>query len=289
MSKEQVVVARKKKKKVKIFPIVNVILFLVISLIIMVPIWKVIVDSFDAKAGYGMNFLPQTFTLGGYSSILSRVALYRPFLISVVVTIAGTFIGLLLATLGAYVLIQWEMPGRNFFAYMLLFTMIFDGGMVPKYLVMQNLHLLDTLWAVILPMSINVYNLVLMRNFFEGIPDSLYEAAELDGCSPMGIFFKIVLPLSKAALASIGLMFAVTVWNDYTTVKIYITDPDQVNFQYKLRNMIMDGDTPTTAYNVSQNTLFNAGIIAAILPFMILYPFLQKYFVTGVNIGAVKE
>ena len=151
MSKEQVVVARKKKKKVKIFPIVNVILFLVISLIIMVPIWKVIVDSFDAKAGYGMNFLPQTFTLGGYSSILSRVALYRPFLISVVVTIAGTFIGLLLATLGAYVLIQWEMPGRNFFAYMLLFTMIFDGGMIPKYLVMKDLHLLNTLWSVILP------------------------------------------------------------------------------------------------------------------------------------------
>ena len=192
MSKEQVVVARKKKKKVKIFPIVNVILFLVISLIIMVPIWKVIVDSFDAKAGYGMNFLPQTFTLGGYSSILSRVALYRPFLISVVVTIAGTFIGLLLATLGAYVLIQWEMPGRNFFAYMLLFTMIFDGGMVPKYLVMQNLHLLDTLWAVILPMSINVYNLVLMRNFFEGIPESLFEAAQIDGCSPMGIFLSLI-------------------------------------------------------------------------------------------------
>ena len=105
----------------------------------------------------------------------------------------------------------------------------------------------------------------------------------------MRIFFTIVLPLSKAALASIGLMFSVAVWNDYSTVKIYITDPDQVNFQYKLRNMIMDGDTPTTSYEVSQNTLYNAGIISAILPFMILYPFLQKYFVKGVNIGAVKE
>ena len=194
MSKEQVVVARKKKKKVKIFPIVNVILFLVISLIIMVPIWKVIVDSFDAKAGYGMNFLPQTFTLGGYSSILSRVALYRPFLISVVVTIAGTFIGLLLATLGAYVLIQWEMPGRNFFAYMLLFTMIFDGGMIPKYLVMKDLHLLNTLWSVILPLSINVYNLVLMRNFFEGVPESLFEAAEIDGANRWKQILHITIP-----------------------------------------------------------------------------------------------
>ena len=288
MSKEQVVVARKKKKKVKIFPIVNVILFLVISLIIMVPIWKVIVDSFDAKAGYGMNFLPQTFTLGGYSSILSRVALYRPFLISVVVTIAGTFIGLLLATLGAYVLIQWEMPGRNFFVYMLLFTMIFDGGMVPKYLVMQNLHLLDTLWAVILPMSINVYNLVLMRNFFEGIPESLFEAAQIDGCSPMGIFFKIVLPLSKAALASIGLMFAVTFWNDYTNFKIYIRTDKLYNFQIKLRNMVMDSNIPNDD-SVDPNTISNAATIVAILPFMIIYPFCQQYFVQGVNVGAVKE
>ena len=235
-----------------------------------------------------MNFLPQTFTLGGYSSILSRVALYRPFLISVVVTIAGTFIGLLLATLGAYVLIQWEMPGRNFFAYMLLFTMIFDGGMVPKYLVMQNLHLLDTLWAVILPMSINVYNLVLMRNFFEGIPESLFEAAQIDGCSPMGIFFKIVLPLSKAALASIGLMFAVTFWNDYTNFKIYIRTDKLYNFQIKLRNMVMDSNIPNDD-SVDPNTISNAATIVAILPFMIIYPFCQQYFVQGVNVGAVKE
>lgn len=288
MSKEQVVVARKKKKKVKIFPIVNVILFLVISLIIMVPIWKVIVDSFDAKAGYGMNFLPQTFTLGGYSSILSRVALYRPFLISVVVTIAGTFIGLLLATLGAYVLIQWEMPGRNFFAYMLLFTMIFDGGMIPKYLVIKQLGLMNTLWAVILPMSINVYNLVLMRNFFEGIPESLFEAAQIDGCSPMGIFFKIVLPLSKAALASIGLMFAVSFWNDYTNFKLYITKNKLFNFQIQLRNMVIDSDIPVDDA-VNQETIGNAATIIAILPFMIIYPFCQKYFVQGVNVGAVKE
>ena len=288
MSKEQVVVARKKKKKVKIFPIVNVILFLVISLIIMVPIWKVIVDSFDAKAGYGMNFLPQTFTLGGYSSILSRVALYRPFLISVVVTIAGTFIGLLLATLGAYVLIQWEMPGRNFFAYMLLFTMIFDGGMIPKFLVIKQLGLINTLWAVILPMAINVYNLVLMRNFFEGIPESLFEAAQIDGCSPMGIFFKIVLPLSKAALASIGLMFAVTFWNDYTNFKIYIRTDKLYNFQIKLRNMVMDSNIPNED-SVDPNTIANASTVVAILPFMIIYPFCQKYFVQGVNVGAVKE
>lgn len=279
----------KKKNKITPFSVVNTVLFILISLLILIPIWKVLVDSLDAAAGYGMRLWPAKFTFGAYKMILARADLYRPFLISVLVTVAGTFVGLTLSTLGAYVLIQWEMPGRNFFSWLLLFTMLFSGGMIPTYVVMMNLHLTNTLWSVILPLGINVYNLVLMRNFFEGIPASLFEAAKIDGCSPMGIFFKVVLPLSKAALASIGLMFAVTVWNDYTTPKIYITSNDQTNFQYKLRNMIMDGDTPSTAYKVSQNTLYNAGIVAAILPFMLLYPFLQKYFVKGVNIGAVKE
>ena len=257
---------RKPKKKVHVFDIVNYIVFILIGLLVLVPIWKVVVDSFNAVGVYQFRLWPEDFTLDGYKTIINTQRLYRPFINSVITTVLGTFLGLLLSTLGGYVLIQFDMPGRNFFAYFLLFTMI----LVVKH-------------------GMNEYNLVLLRNFFEGIPASLFEAAEIDGCSPMGIFFKIVLPLSKAALASIGLMFAVTVWNDYSTVKIYITNPDQVNFQYQLRNMIMDGDTPTTQYSVSQNTLFYAAIVCAILPFMALYPFLQKYFVKGVNIGAVKE
>lgn len=279
----------RRKKKIHIFPIVNYTLFILIGLIIIFPIWKVLVDSFNAIGVYQFRFWPDQFTLDGYRTILETKALLRPFINSIVTTIFGTLLGLVLSTLGGYVMIQFEMPGRNFLAFLLLFTMIFSGGMIPEYLVMNKLGLVDNMWILVLKHGMNVYNLVLMRNFFEGIPTSLFEAAKIDGCSPMGIFFKVVLPLSKAALASIGLMFAVTVWNDYTTPKIYITTNDQTNFQYKLRNMIMDGDTPSTAYKVSQNTLYNAGIVAAILPFMLLYPFLQKYFVKGVNIGAVKE
>lgn len=288
MSENQVVVTRKKKKKFKVFPIINVIIFLLISVIILVPIWKVIVDSLDAASSYGFKFWPTKFSWGGYGAIVKRAVLYRPFFISCIVTVAGTAIGLLLATLGAYVLIQWGMPGRNFFAYMLLFTMIFDGGMIPKYLVMRNLHLTNTLWSVILPLAINVYNLVLMRNFFEGIPESLFEAAEIDGCSPMGTFFRIVLPLSKAALASIGLMFAVQFWNDYTNFKIYINKDKLFNFQIKLRGMVMESDIPNDD-TVDPNTIANAAVIVAILPFAVIYPFCQKYFVQGVNVGAVKE
>ncbi len=268
---------------------VNYIVFILIGLIVLVPIWKVLVDSLNAVGVYQFQLWPNKFTFDGYRTIIETKQLYQPFVNSVVTTLLGTLLGLVLSTLAGYVLAQETLPGRGFFAFVLLFTMIFSGGMIPEYLVMKKLHLVNNMWILVFKHGVNVYNFVLMKNFFEGIPGSLYEAAKIDGCTPMGIFFKIVLPLSKAALASIGLMFAVTVWNDYSTVKIYITDPDQVNFQYKLRNMIMDGDTPITGYKVSQTTLYNAGIIAAILPFMVLYPFLQKYFVKGVNIGAVKE
>ncbi len=286
---DEKLVYKKPKNKIHVFDVINYIVFIIIGLIVLVPLWKVIVDSFNQYGVYQFRLWPRNFTLDGYKTIIETERLYRPFINSVVTTIFGTLLGLTLSTLGGYVLVQFEMPGRSALAYLLLFTMIFSGGMIPEYLVMKKLHLVNNMWILVFKHGMNVYNLVLMRNFFEGIPSALFEAAKIDGCSPMGIFFKIVLPLSKAALASIGLMFAVTVWNDYSTVQIYITDVDQVNFQYKLRTMIMDGDTPTTSYDVSQNTLYNAGIVAAILPFMLLYPFLQKYFVTGVNIGAVKE
>lgn len=280
---------KSKAERITPFRVVNCIVFIIVSLLIIIPIWKVLVDSVDASAGYGMRLWPKNFTLYAYKMIISREDLYRPFLISVLVTLVGTLVGLTLSTLGAYVLIQWEMPGRNLLSWMLLFTMLFSGGMIPTYMVMKNLHLTNTLWSVILPMGINIYNLVLMRNFFEGIPRSLFESAKLDGCSPAGIFFRIVLPLSKAAIAAIGLMFAVTYWNDYTNFKIYITDNKLFNFQMKLRGMVMDSDLPSDDGSISTNTIQNAAIIVAIIPFMILYPFCQDYFVKGVNVGAVKE
>ena len=282
------IVVTPKKKKVKLFTIINYIIFAIISLIIIIPLFKVFIDSIDAQATYGFNLWPKQATLAGYQRILQNSTIYKPFIISCITTVAGTFLGLLLSTLGAYVLIQFEMPGRTAFSYILLFTMIFNGGMVPTYLTLRDLHLVDTLWAVILPLSINVYNLVLMRNFFEGIPQSLFEAASIDGCSPLKTFLIIVLPLSKAALASIGLMFGVAFWNDYTNFKLYISSQSLYNFQMKLRSMVMESNIISDS-DVYMTTLKNAVIIVAIIPFMIIYPFCQKYFVTGVNVGAVKE
>ena len=288
MAKEKVVVPGK-KKKLTVFDIVLYIVFAILSLIIIIPIWKVLIDSFNAVGVYKFQLWPSDPTFAGYLTIATTAKLARPFINSVVTTVVGTLIGLVMSTLGGYVLNQYDMPGRSLISYFLLFTMIFSGALIPEYLVMKRLGLVDNMWILVVKHGMNVYNLVLMKNFFEGIPGTLYEAAKLDGCSPMQIFYKIVLPLSKAALASIGLMFAVTIWNDYSTVQIYITNPTQVNFQYQLRVMIMDGDTPTTAYKVSQNTLYYASIVCAILPFMVAYPFLQDYFVQGVNVGAVKE
>lgn len=278
----------KDRPKIKLFNVINGILFILISIIMLIPIYKVLVDSFDLSSAYGMRLWPKQFGLAGYASVLSNPTLYRPLLISVGTTLAGTFLGLALSTLGAYVLIQWDMPGRTFFANFLLFTMIFNGGMIPTYLVMKNLGLTNNLLGVVLLPAINIYNLVLMRNFFEGIPQSLFEAATLDGCTPMATFIKVVLPLSKAALASIGLMFAVAYWNDYTNYKLYITDSSLYNFQMKLRSIMMGSDLPQANGGATENTVKSAAIIIAILPFMILYPFLQKYFVKGVNVGAVK-
>ena len=170
---------KKGKKNFSVFPFVNGLFFLLFCLFILVPLWKVLVDSLDLTTGYGMKLWPENFGLAGYQSVFSNPTLLRPLMISVVTTVAGTFLGLFLSTVGAYVLIQWDMPGRNFFAGIMLFTMIFQGGMIPTYLVMKNLHLTNTLWVVILMPAINIYNLVLMRNFFEGIPVRVRDAGRL--------------------------------------------------------------------------------------------------------------
>ena len=283
------ITGNRSKRRLGIFQLLNGVFFLLFCFLILLPIWKVIVDSFDLTTGYGMKLFPEKFGFAGYTSVFTNKSLYIPLINSVITTVSGTLIGLTLSTLGAYVLIQEDMPGRGLLAFFLLFTMIFQGGMIPTYLVLRKLSLTNTLWSVILLPAINVYNLVLMRNFFEGIPKSLFESATLDGCTPMQIFYKIVLPLSTAALAAIGLMYAVAYWNDYTNYKLYITKELLYNFQMKLRSIMMGSDLPAANSGAVENTVQNAAVIVAILPFMILYPILQRYFVTGITLGAVKE
>jgi putative aldouronate transport system permease protein len=276
-----------------IFRICNVLILSIVMISMILPLLKIVSDSLDTSGQYGMNFIPKSPSFEAYKVIFTNPTMYKPFFVSVYTTVIGTTLGLLITTMAAYVLIQKDMPGNRFLVWTILFTMIFNGGIVPTYLTMKNLHLLDSLWAVILPLSFVVYNIILMKNFFDGIPGSLFEAAEIDGCSPMRIFWQIVLPLSKPAIASIGLFFGVEYWNHFFNFVMYITNRDLINFQMKLRELVLSSTNLSNANSgessVYAKTIQNAVVIISMLPPMIVYPMLQKYFVTGVTMGAVKE
>jgi putative aldouronate transport system permease protein len=273
-----------------IFRICNMTLMILLLLVMLVPLLKVVSDSLDKSTTYGLTFYPKNFSLAAYHTIFTRESFYRPFMISVFTTVTGTLIGLTLTTLGAYVLSKRDLVGRDFLAMFVFITMIFRGGIVPTFLVVKSLHMTNTLFAVLLPTAVNVVFMILMRNFFDQIPKSLLESAEMDGASAMRTFLGIVLPLSKAGLAAIGLFYIVQYWNSFFDYVIYISNTDLFNFQLKLRELVLNqqvlNDPSVVGYGDMVN---NAAVIVAILPFLFIYPFAQRYFITGVTLGAVKE
>lgn len=268
--------------------LISTYLFLILLMICMaIPLLKVFVDSVDPTT-YGLRLIPKEIKFTAYKHILSKASLYQPLWISFYSTVLATVIGLTLTTLAGYVVIQREMPGHKLIVNSIMLTMLFSGGMIPTYLTIKSLGLMNNVLTCILPVSLSAYNVILMKSFFQSIPNTLYEAAELDGASPMGIFTKIVLPLSKPALASIGLFIAVGMWNNYMNFVLYITDTNKKNFQVKVRDLILNDGLSGSSISISEDLLKNAMVIIVILPFLIIYPFLQKYFVKGVTIGAVK-
>lgn len=271
-----------------LFIIFNYFLMIVIIAMMLIPLLKVLSDSLDNTAFYGMGLIPREPSVAAYKRIITSASMYRPFLISVYVTIVGTFFAMFFTTTGAYVMSQRGLPGRKYFTWMILIAMLFQAGMIPAYMNIKMLGIMNTLWAVILPMSLRNYNLILMRNFFMEIPVSLTEAAEIDGATPFQIFLRIILPMSKPALATIGLFCLVEYWNDYFHYVIYINDRSLHNFQAKLREMVLQDEYGDSSVTVYGRSLQNATIVTAIIPVLILYPFLQKYFVKGINLGAIK-
>ncbi len=279
-----------------LFVLFNTLLMSFLMIIMVGPLLKVLVDSLDPTATYGMRLIPKAINFGAYRYIMGTSALYRPFLVSIGTTMVGTFLGLTITTIAAYVIIQKNMPGNKFFIYMILLTMLFNGGLIPTYITIKSFGLLSSvsgsLLAVLLPIGLNAYNITLMKSFFEGIPSSLLEAAEIDGYSPLGIFMKIVLPLSKPALASVGLFIAVSVWNDFFNFTIYVSDSKWRNFQVKVRELILNdalsSNTTEATGGLSAEMMKSATIIVVMAPFLLIYPFLQKYFVKGITLGAVK-
>lgn len=270
-----------------LFLIFDIVFISFLCVCMIIPLLKVLVDSVDPTT-YGIRLFPKEIDFCAYKQILSKSSLYQPLWVSVYTTILATVIGLTLTTLAGFVVIQRDMPGHKFIVNSIMFTMLFSGGLIPTYITIKNLGLMNNIMTVVLPSSLSAYNIILMKSFFEGIPNTLYEAAELDGASPMDIFSKIVLPLSKPALASIGLFIAVGMWNSYMNFVLYITDATKKNFQVKVRDLILNDGLSGTSIEISEDMLKNAMVIIVVFPFLVIYPFLQKYFVKGVTLGAVK-
>lgn len=280
--------------------IANVVIYILLTLIaviMVIPFIYVIAASFATEAEIQTRpifFIPDSPTLDAYARIFDMndmgTRVFHSLLISVCVTAIGTFINLFFTTTMAYGLSRTNLIGKKPLLNMVLFTMVFGGGMIPLFLVVKGLGMYDTYAALILPGAISAYNMIIVRNFFMELPRELEEAASIDGCSDIGIFIKIALPLSLPCLATFGLFYAVGHWNNYFGALLYLEDSTKFPFQLVLRNIVMQTAETQTDPNalIPEDTLKMAVIVIGTVPILIVYPFLQKYFAAGVMVGAVK-
>ena len=273
------------------FTVVNTIFLLSLVAIIAIPILKVVTDSFDGVASETVfRLLPGRLTLDGYRHVILRPTLRRPLIVSFYVTAIGLMTAMVVTSLFAYALAQPELPGKKIFLGMALITMVFQPGMVPLFIVVRNLGIMNTLLPVILVKCVDAYYVFLLMNFFKTIPSSIIDAAKIDGCTPFRVFRQIVLPLSKPGLAAIGLFYMVLFWNQWFEYILYIQRATHLhNFQVFMRSILIESETQGyDGYVVATQTLKNAIVVVSIIPVMIVYPFVQKHFVKGINLGAVK-
>ena len=280
--------------------IANVVIYILLTLIaviMVIPFIYVIAASFATEAEIQTRpifFIPDSPTLDAYARIFDMndmgTRVFHSLLISVCVTAIGTFINLFFTTTMAYGLSRTNLIGKKPLLNMVLFTMVFGGGMIPLFLVVKGLGMYDTYSALILPSAISAYNMIIVRNFFMELPRELEEAASIDGCSDIGIFIKIALPLSLPCLATFGLFYAVGHWNNYFGALLYLEDSTKFPFQLVLRNIVMQTAETQTDPNalIPEDTLKMAVIVIGTVPILIVYPFLQKHFAAGVMVGAVK-
>lgn len=272
-----------------------VLLLLMFSFLCILPFWYVLIssvsDPLKLKIG-DVRLLPNGFSLQSYRIVLREKKFYRGLAVTLTRTVLGTALGLLIQSMTAYVLSRKYFQGKKFFSKMVVFTILFNGGIIPNYLVVQQLHLLDTIWVLILPMVFNPWNVMLLVSFFSAIPDSIEESAKLDGANDFVIFFRLAVPLSKPALMTILLYIAVRHWNELMDGVIYInTDrlkPLQVYLieliiRSSVQNMVEPSENFVTALSIQTTVIF-----VSCLPILMLYPFVQRYFVKGIMAGGVK-
>ncbi|MRX72803.1 ABC transporter permease subunit [Bacillus lacus] len=291
----------RKSKEDRIFDIINISVLTIIAIIVLYPLYFVVIASIsnpDRIYSGDIWLLPKEITFEGYIRIFQDEMIWLGYKNTVIYTVLGTAVNVSLTLMAAYALSRKDLVGRNFFMLLFLFTMFFSGGLIPTYLVVKNLGMVNTIWAMILPKAVAVWNLIVARTFFHSnIPDELLEAAKIDGCSNTKFFMKVVLPLSKPIIAVLILFYAVGHWNSYFDALIYLNDEGLYPLQLILRNILiqneaaanMVGDVASYAAQRRLAELIKYGvIIVAALPLLIVYPFVQKYFVKGALIGGIK-
>ena len=280
--------------------IVLMIVILIFSLTCLLPFVNVAAVSFSSKSAIlrgDVSFLPVEFNTTAYQAIFSDKSMIRSLIYTVIITVVYTIFSMILTILMAYPLTKSRLRGRKFFNFLALFTMYFSGGTIPIYLNIKELGLLDTPWSLILPGMLSTYNMIILKSFFSALPKELEEAAIIDGANDFQVLLKVYLPLSMASLATLTLFYAVGKWNSFQDALYYISTKAYQPLQLKLYHIIkgsqavdvaaLEGGSSTVATSVSES-IEPATIIFATLPILVVYPFVQRYFVAGVTIGAVK-
>lgn len=270
----------------------------IVVLICIVPLLHIVALSLSGRAAVlarKVTIWPVDLDFNAYKSVFMDTSMQQALIFSVILTVVYTALAMVCSILLAYPLSKKQLPGQKGFMLYILIPMYFAGGIIPEYLWVKQLGLIDNPLSLLFPVLISTYNTIILRNFFSSIPDSLEESAYLDGCNDFGVLFRIVLPLSTAALATISLFYAVSRWNNFADVRYYINTTKFYTLQMKLYQVVFNStDTQVNMLEGGRNavlseTIKSAAIIFSTVPIIIVYPFLQKYFVQGVMIGAVKE
>ncbi len=283
------------------YALMNTFLF-VFFLIILLPLINVVASSFSNSVAVNQGrvlFWPVEPTLEGYKAVFEYPGIWRAYGNTFIYTITGTLVNLAMTLIAAYPLARKGLPFKGIVVALFMFTMLFSGGTIPGYLLVKNLGMIDTIWAMIVPGAISVYNMIIARTFIQNIPDDIEEAAKIDGCSDFRYFFEMVLPLSKTVIAVLALYYAVGHWNDYFTAFLYMMDPDKMPLQITLRAILIKNSfTEASGVTIDEETMLNnqarqdllkySLIIVSSVPILVLYPFIKKFFMKGVMLGAVK-
>lgn len=280
-----------------IFDIVNLTLLTIVGVVTLYPFLYVAAaslskDIFILQGKIGI--IPMGFELGAYKLVLGNPYIPIAYKNTLVYTVLGTAVNILFTTFAAYALSRRRLPGRNVIMFMIAFTMLFSGGLIPQFLVVRSLGLLNTVWAMCIPSAINTMNLIILRTFFQQIPHELEEAALIDGCNEIHTLFRIIIPVSIPAIATITLFYAVSHWNDFFHAMIYLSDKKKFPLQLLLRDIVIAGEVDEVAGSGSdveiqvKESVKYSTIMIATIPIVCVYPFIQKYFVKGVMIGSIK-